>query len=444
MDLEQELTPRRVVAELDKYIVGQAAAKRAVAVALRDRWRRAQLSPELGREILPKNILMIGPTGVGKTEIARRIARLVKAPFIKVEATKFTEVGYVGRDVESMIRDLVHQAVNQVRAEEEEKVRGKAAERVEDRLLDLLLPGPPRPAEPGEKETSRDRLRRLLKDGALDERTIEIETPVRAFPKVEIMTPQGMEEMDVQMQNVLGNLFPKRTERRLATVAEAREQLLEEESSRLVDAEAVKRIAVQRVEESGIVFLDELDKVAGSGEGHSGPDVSREGVQRDLLPILEGSTVNTRYGLVRTDHILFIAAGAFHISKPSDLIPELQGRLPIRVELDDLGVDEFVQILTESEGSPIRHAASLLGTEGLTLEFTEDGVRAIAETAARVNEETENIGARRLHTVIERLLEEVSFDAPERQGETVKVDAAMVRDRLKDVVEDTDLSRYIL
>ncbi|MBK7974939.1 MAG: ATP-dependent protease ATPase subunit HslU [Deltaproteobacteria bacterium] len=444
MDLEQELTPRRVVAELDKYIVGQAAAKRAVAVALRDRWRRAQLPVELGREILPKNILMIGPTGVGKTEIARRIARLVKAPFIKVEATKFTEVGYVGRDVESMIRDLVHQAVNQVRAEEEEKVRGKAAERVEERILDLLLPGPSRPAEPGERETSRDRLRRLLKDGALDERTIEIETPVRTFPKVEVMTPQGMEEMDLQMQNMLGNLFPKRTERRLATVAEAREQLLEEESGRLVDAEAVKRTAVQRVEESGIVFLDELDKVAGSGEGQAGPDVSREGVQRDLLPLLGGSTVNTRYGLVRTDHVLFIAAGAFHISKPSDLIPELQGRLPIRVELDDLGVDEFVQILSESGGSPIRHAAALLGTEGLTVDFTEDGIRAIAETAARVNEETENIGARRLHTVIERLLEEVSFDAPERKGETVKVDAAMVRDRLKDVVEDTDLSRYIL
>ncbi len=444
MDLELELTPRRIVAELDKYIVGQAAAKRAVAIALRDRWRRAQLSPAIGQDILPKNILMIGPTGVGKTEIARRIARLVKAPFLKVEATKFTEVGYVGRDVESMIRDLVHQAVNQVRAEEEEKVRGKAAERVDERLLDLLLPGPPRPAEPGEKETTRDRLRRLLRDGALDERTVEIEAPVRAFPKVEIMTPQGMEEMDVQMQNVLGSIFPKRTERRLVTVAEARQQLLEEEAGRLVDAEAVKRIAVERVEQSGIVFVDELDKVAGSNEGHVGPDVSREGVQRDLLPILEGSTVNTRYGLVRTDHILFIAAGAFHISKPSDLIPELQGRLPIRVELDDLGVDEFVKILTESEASPIRHAVELLATEGLTLEFTEDGIRAIAETAARVNDETENIGARRLHTVIERLLEEISFEAPERKGDTVRVDAAMVRDRLKDIVEDTDLSRYIL
>ncbi len=444
MDLEIELTPRRIVAELDKYIVGQAAAKRAVAIALRDRWRRAQLPGEIGQDILPKNILMIGPTGVGKTEIARRIARLVKAPFLKVEATKFTEVGYVGRDVESMIRDLVHQAVNQVRAEEEEKVRGKAAERVDERLLDLLLPGPPRPAEPGEKETTRDRLRRLLRDGALDERTVEIEAPVRAFPKVEIMTPQGMEEMDVQMQNVLGSIFPKRTERRLVTVAEARQQLLEEEAGRLVDAEVVKRIAVQRVEQSGIVFVDELDKVAGTNEGHVGPDVSREGVQRDLLPILEGSTVNTRYGLVRTDHILFIAAGAFHISKPSDLIPELQGRLPIRVELDDLGVDEFVKILTESEASPIRHAANLLATEQVNLEFAEDGIRAIAETAARVNDETENIGARRLHTVIERLLEEISFEAPERKGDTVRVDAAMVRERLKDIVEDTDLSRYIL
>ncbi len=446
MDIEKDLTPRRVVAELDKYIVGQAAAKRAVAVALRDRWRRMQLPAELGQEILPKNILMIGPTGVGKTEIARRIAKLVKAPFLKVEATKFTEVGYVGRDVESIIRDLVHMAVNQVRSEEEEKVRGQAAERVEDRLLDLLLPGPPRPTpDPAEKESSRDRLRRLLRDGALDERVIEIEVPVRTFPKMEIMTPQGVEEMDLQVRDMIGNLFPKRTEKRLATVGEARKQLLEEESGRLVDAESVKRVAVARVEQSGIVFVDEIDKVAGGGgEGHSGPDVSREGVQRDLLPILEGSTVNTRYGLVKTDHILFIAAGAFHISKPSDLIPELQGRLPIRVELDDLGVDEFVKILTESEASPIRHAAKLLETEGVTLEFAEDGIRAIAEIAAKVNEETENIGARRLHTVIEYLLEEVSFEAPDRTGTTVRVDATMVKERLKDIVEDTDLSRYIL
>ena len=436
----RELTPRQVVAELDRYIVGQADAKRAVAIALRNRWRRAQLDPAIREEVMPKNILMIGPTGVGKTEIARRLARLVRAPFLKVEATKFTEVGYVGRDVESMIRDLTHVAVNQVQAEEEEKVRGTATDRAEERLLDLLLPG-----SSGDDDAAgtRDKLRKALAEGKLEERTVEVELAVKTSPRMEISGPQGVEEMDIQIKDLLGNLMPKRTERRLMRVGEARDHILEEEAGRLVDGEAVRKAAVHRVEESGIIFLDEIDKVCGR-DGASGPDVSREGVQRDLLPILEGSTVHTRYGLVKTDHILFIAAGAFHAAKPSDLVPELQGRLPIRVELEDLGEEDFARILKDSESSPIRHARALLATESVILDFTDDGIEAIARNASRVNEETENIGARRLHTVIEHILDEVSFEAPDMEGVTITIDAAMVDLRLKDVVEDTDLSRYIL
>jgi ATP-dependent HslUV protease ATP-binding subunit HslU len=444
------MTPREIVHELNKHIVGQDRAKRAVAVALRDRWRRSQVADPLRGEITPKNILMIGPTGVGKTEIARRLARLANAPFIKVEATKFTEVGYVGRDVESIIRDLVDVAIKMRREAAVARVRARAEDAAEDRLLDALLPQA-RPgvgfvssaSEPSEEESStRQRFRKRLREGGLDDREVELELSMAAVG-VEIMAPPGMEEMTSQLQGLFQNLAGRRTRTRRLRVREARRLLIEEEASRLVNEDELKAEAVREVEQSGIVFLDEIDKVARRGE-LSGPDVSREGVQRDLLPLVEGSTVTTKYGMVRTDHILFIASGAFHLSKPSDLIPELQGRLPIRVELDALGADDFVRILTEPDASLTEQYAALLATEGLRVEFTPDGIRRIAEVAWQVNERTENIGARRLHTVMERLLEEASFGAPDLSGGTVTVDADYVDRHLGDLVENEDLSRYIL
>ena len=445
------MTPREIVQELDKHIVGQAAAKRAVAIALRNRWRRQQVAPELRNEITPKNILMIGPTGVGKTEIARRLARLANAPFIKVEATKFTEVGYVGRDVESIIRDLVDVAIKMLREQAMEKVRHRAEEAAEERILDALLPTPARPAglfpaEPApvdeSQQETRQKLRRLLREGRLDDREIEVEVSVAPFG-VEIMAPPGMEEMTSQLQSLFQNLGGGRTRRRKMKVREARQQLVDEEAARLVDQEDIKAQALELVEQNGIVFLDEIDKITGRSE-RGGPDVSREGVQRDLLPLIEGSTVSTKHGMVKTDHILFIASGAFHLSKPSDLIPELQGRLPIRVELDALSVEDFVRILTEPDASLTEQYAALMATEGVTLEFTEDGVREIARVAWEVNERTENIGARRLHTVMERLLEEISFEAADRAGARISVDAEYVRERLADLTADEDLTRYIL
>lgn len=441
------MTPREIVQELDKHIVGQAAAKRAVAIALRNRWRRMQLDERLRAEITPKNILMIGPTGVGKTEIARRLARLAGAPFIKVEATKFTEVGYVGRDVESIIRDLADAAVKMMRERELARVRHRAEAAAEERILDALLPRPrgvgfgAAPA-PAAGEGTRERLREKLRAGELDEREIEIEVSA-VPPGVEIMAPPGMEEMTSQLQQLFQNLAGARTRTRRLRVREARKLLTEEEAARLVDDEEIKHRALEAVEQNGIVFIDEIDKVAQRG-AHGGPDVSREGVQRDLLPLIEGCTVSTRYGMVRTDHILFIASGAFHLAKPSDLIPELQGRLPIRVELDALGVEDFVRILTEPDASLTEQYQALLATEGLELEFTGDGIRRIAEVAWEVNERTENIGARRLHTVMERLLEEVSFEAPDRAGRKVVVDAAYVDRQLAGLAADEDLSRYIL
>jgi ATP-dependent HslUV protease ATP-binding subunit HslU len=440
-------TPREVVSELDRYIVGQRDAKRAVAVALRNRWRRRHVPDELRDEIAPKNIIMIGPTGVGKTEIARRLARLAQAPFIKVEASKFTEVGYVGRDVESIIRDLVELAVNMVTEEEKRSVRTKAEERAEERVLDALLPPPPAAGAEGvgESTETREKLRRMLRQGTLDDREIEVEvaeTP--GAPTLSIFTPQGVEEMGVQFKDLLGGLLPQRSKRRRLKVPAAREAFTAEEAARLVDMDHVRELAVERVEQAGIVFIDEVDKVAaGTGAKH-GPDVSREGVQRDLLPIVEGSTVQTKHGSVRTDHILFIAAGAFHAVKPSDLIPELQGRFPIRVELASLTREDFVRILTEPRNCLVRQYRALLTTEGVVLSFEDSGVEAIAEIAAGVNERTDDIGARRLHTVMERLLEEVSFDAPDLSGKEFAIDEAFVRGRLGDLVKDEDLSRYIL
>ena len=431
-------TPREIVSELDRYIVGQHRAKRAVAIALRNRWRRQQVPEPLRDEITPKNILMIGPTGVGKTEIARRLARLARAPFVKVEASKFTEVGYVGRDVESMVRDLVRVAVAMVQEEEERRVASRAEEVAEERVLDLLLPGH------GADSTTRERLRRMLRSGALDDRIVEVEVPAQGpTPAMEIFTGQGLEEMGIQIQDMLGSLFPKRRKRKSVRVPEALEILKEQEASRLVDPEKVTEIALERAQNHGIIFIDEIDKIA-SREGGRGPDVSREGVQRDILPIVEGCTVHTKYGVVKTDHILFIAAGAFHMSKPSDLIPELQGRFPIRVELDPLGKEEFVRILTEPQNALTRQYQALLHTEGVELVFTEDAVEEIAEMAARVNERTENIGARRLHTILEKVLEEVSFQAPDIGPARVVIDRAYVRERLADVVGDADVSRYIL
>jgi ATP-dependent HslUV protease ATP-binding subunit HslU len=456
-----ELTPREIVVELDKHVIGQKDAKRAVAIALRNRMRRQKLSPELAEEIIPKNIIMIGPTGVGKTEIARRLAKLANSPFLKVEASKFTEVGYVGRDVESMVRDLVEIAIDNVREEKLEDVADKAELNAEERLLDILLPPSPTPRPDGSSTTSggvvidgstsltesssrtREKLRQQLREGKLDDRTVEIDVRERNFPSFEILTNQGVEEMDVNIKDMLPNIFGQRTKKRKMKVNEAFEYLIQEEEQRLIDMDQVTRMAIDRVENSGIVFLDEIDKIAGREGGH-GPDVSREGVQRDILPIVEGTTVNTRYGMVRTDHILFIAAGAFHVSKPSDLIPELQGRFPIRVELQSLTMEDFVRILTEPKSSLVKQYTALLETEGVKLEFTPEALDEIAHFAFRVNESTENIGARRLHTIMERVLDELSFDAPEKKGQSVTVDADYVRKMLTDIVKDQDLSRYIL
>ncbi len=454
-------TPREVVSELDRYIVGQNEAKRAVAIALRNRWRRQQVPEDLRDEIAPKNIIMIGPTGVGKTEIARRLAKLAQAPFIKVEASKFTEVGYVGRDVESIIRDLVDTAMSLVVEEEKQAVRARAEESAEERLLDALLPPLPvssgpaafavdassgRPAaEPAVSET-REKLRAMLRAGGLDEREIEIdlEDATGVTPTMSIFTPQGVEEMGMQFKDMLGGLFPHRSRRRRMRVGAARDALVAEEATRLVDMERVREIAIERVEQTAIVFIDEIDKVAGGGSDRGGADISREGVQRDLLPIVEGSTVQTKHGPVNTDHVLFIAAGAFHVAKPSDLIPELQGRFPIRVELSSLGRDDFVRILSEPQNSLVLQYTELLKTENVELDFKDDGIQAIASFAALVNERTDNIGARRLYTVMERLLDEVSFDAPDLGAIRITIDEKFVRDRLEDLVADEDLSRYIL
>jgi ATP-dependent HslUV protease ATP-binding subunit HslU len=446
------LSPREIVAELDRWVVGQSAAKRAVAIALRSRIRRRRLPPEVAADVTPKNILMIGPTGVGKTEIARRLAQLAGSPFIKVEASKFTEVGYVGRDVDSIVRDLVAAAIDMVRREKQAEVREKAAARVEERLLDLLLPSPrPSPAPEGEdtppaRETfaaTRERLRAQLRAGQLDPRSVEVEVPERTVPTFQILGSQGAEEMDVAIRDMLPGLFGQRTKRRTLPLPEAREVLRQEEEARLVDQDQVAREAVDRAESSGIVFLDEIDKIAGRETVH-GPDVSREGVQRDLLPIVEGTTVSTKYGPVRTDHVLFIAAGAFHVSKPTDLIPELQGRFPIRVELQSLGEADLLRILTEPQNALVGQYRDLLGTEGVTLEFTPDAVEEMARFAARVNDTTENIGARRLATILETVLDEVSFEAGGTSPFAVTVDAAYVRRRLEPLVKSQDLSRFIL
>jgi ATP-dependent HslUV protease ATP-binding subunit HslU len=438
------------VAELDKYVIGQAAAKRAVAIALRNRMRRQKLAPDLAEEIAPKNILMIGPTGVGKTEIARRLARLAQSPFIKVEASKFTEVGYVGRDVESMVRDLVELGVDMIRAERIEEVRGKAAQNAEERLLDILLP-PSRGLAPNEDETiardqqnqTRDRLREQLRAGRLDTRTVEIDVREKSFPSFEIIAGSSVEEVDINLKDMLPGLFQGKTKKRRLKVPEALEYLAHEEEQKLIDMDSVARTAVERVQQAGIIFIDEIDKIAGR-EGSHGPDVSREGVQRDILPIVEGTTVNTKYGMVRTDHILFIAAGAFHVSKPSDLIPELQGRFPIRVELEALGKEEFVRILTEPRSALIKQYTALMETEGVALTFTEDAVRRIADYATIVNEHTENIGARRLHTVMEKLLDEISFEGPDLVNKRVTIDDEYVTKMLAEIVKNEDLSRYIL
>jgi ATP-dependent HslUV protease ATP-binding subunit HslU len=448
-----EMTPREIVAELDKYIVGQAAAKRAVAVALRNRVRRQKLPAEMAEDILPKNILMIGPTGVGKTEIARRLARLAGCPFVKVEASKYTEVGYVGRDVESMVRDLVETSIDMVREEKLDEVADRAEQAAEERVLDLLLPPPP-PPPPGTPDSeaaaqremnqrSREKFRVQLREGKLDERMVDIEVRERQMPSFEIISNQGVEEMDVNLKDMLSGMFGQQKKKRKMTVADAFEYLIQEEESKLLDMDQVTRIAVERAEQMGIIFIDEIDKVAGRESGH-GPDVSREGVQRDILPIIEGTTVNTRYGMIRTDHILFIAAGAFHVTKPSDLIPELQGRLPIRVELQSLKEEDFIRILTEPKNALIKQYIALLETEGIKLNITDDAVAMVAKFATTVNEQTENIGARRLHTILEKVLDDISFEAPDLKKKNVKVDAAYVTKQLADIVKNQDLSRYIL
>jgi ATP-dependent HslUV protease ATP-binding subunit HslU len=443
------MTPREIVSELDRYIVGQKDAKRAVAIALRNRWRRQLVPDDLRDEIAPKNIIMIGPTGVGKTEISRRLAKLAQAPFIKVEASKFTEVGYVGRDVESIIRDLTDLAVNMVKEEEKQKVEIKAREIAEERVLDLLLPASSGGEADGEAvdaarlQSTRDKLKRMLREGKMDDRFVDVEITQSAMPMIEVLTPQGMEGMEFNLKEMFSNMLPKKTKKKTVKIPEALEILTQEEASRLVDMDKVSGEAVRRVEQSGIVFLDEIDKIAGR-ESIQGPDVSRQGVQRDLLPIVEGSTVNTKYGMVKTDHILFVASGAFHSAKPSDLIPEFQGRFPIRVELSSLSKEDFVRILTEPKNALIKQYEALLETEGVHLNFSEDAVQEIALIASDVNERTENIGARRLHTILERLLDEISFVAPEMRGKEVAIDAAYVRERLQPILMNEDLSRYIL
>ena len=457
------LTPRQIVIELDKYVIGQKDAKRAVAIALRNRMRRQKLAPDMAEDIVPKNILMIGPTGVGKTEIARRLARLAQSPFIKVEASKFTEVGYVGRDVESMVRDLVELAVDMVREERLDEVHNKAEQNAEERLLDLLLPParpsidpdaapvPPRHVEympnlsaQESWHQTREKFREQLRDGRLDQRSVELEVRERAFPSFEVITGSSIEEIDINIKDMLPGIIQGRTRKRRMKVPEAFEYLVQEEEGKLVDMDSVARVAVERVEQSGIIFVDEIDKIAGREGGGQGPDVSREGVQRDILPIIEGTTVNSKYGMVRTDHILFIAAGAFHVSKPSDLIPELQGRFPIRVELEPLGKDDFVRILTEPKNALVKQYVALMETEGITLRFLDNAIDRIADFATRVNERTENIGARRLHTVMERLLDEISFEGPDLRDKTITIDAAYVDRMLAAIVKNEDLSRYIL
>jgi ATP-dependent HslUV protease ATP-binding subunit HslU len=459
-----EMSPRQIVTELDKHVVGQRNAKRAVAIALRNRVRRQKLAPEMAVDVMPKNIIMIGSTGVGKTEIARRLARMSNSPFLKVEASKFTEVGYVGRDVESMIRDLTEISVEMTRQEKSEEVAEKAELNVEERILDLLLP-PPRSAsgffdfdadtsdeqsieldssaKDEQFQRTREKLRTQLRSGKLDNRLVELEVREKNFPVIELAGPQGVEEMGINMKDMLGNLFQGRTKRRKLRVDEAMEYLMQEEEERLIDMDQVARAAIERVESSGIIFLDEIDKIAGRESGH-GPDVSREGVQRDILPIVEGTTVNSRYGMVRTDHILFIAAGAFHVSKPSDLIPELQGRFPIRVELESLTIEDFKRILTEPRNALIKQYQAMMETEGVTIEFTADAIDSIANFAAQVNQQTEDIGARRLQTIMEKLLEEISFEGPDLNPKHQRIDAAYVSGMLSDTVKDQDLSRYIL
>ncbi len=448
-----DLTPRQIVTELDKHVVGQKAAKRAVAIALRNRIRRQKLAPEMAEEVMPKNIIMIGSTGVGKTEIARRLSKLANSPFLKVEASKFTEVGYVGRDVDSMIRDLVEIAVDMVRAEKLDDVAEKAEHNTEERILDLLLPPHPSSNDPSSSEEvdkahetfqkTREKLRQQLRDGKLDDRSVEVEVRERSFPAFEIISNQGVEEMDINVKDILPGLFGQKTKKRRMKISEAMDYLVQEEEQKLIDMDQVTRIAVERVEQNGIIFLDEIDKIAGREVGH-GPDVSREGVQRDILPIVEGTTVNTKYGMIRTDHILFIAAGAFHVSKPSDLIPELQGRFPIRVELESLTLDDLVRILKEPKNALIKQYVSLMETEGVKMSFADDAVLEIAKFAALVNERSENIGARRLHTIMERLLDEISFEGPDLKEKEILIDSAYVRTMLESTVKDQDLSRYIL